>query len=290
MESMSRFQPDLPLQLARCVLVLIFTLTAGTSRSQSVEEPDLAQIYGDKSFVSIATGTRQPTSRAPSAATVITAEEIKASGFVDLDEVLETVPGFHVSRSQNYTPLYVIRGIKHPYTDPHVLMLINGIPVTSAFFGERGNHWGWHSLPVENIARVEVVRGPGSALYGADAFAGVINVITKTSDDIAGNRLGVIAGSFDTYGTWWQYGGRRGDLSISAYLQAGTTKGPRGIVAEDFQTSLDPSPAHYGFRATLLINAPSTSSPTATPAMRRAATCSCEESGVSHLAGRSALN
>lgn len=235
---MSSFQACFPL-MVRCVLVLIVAVTAGVSRSQPVEEPDLAQIYGDKGFVSIATGTRQPISRAPSTATVITAEEIKASGFVDLDEVLESVPGFHVSRTQNYTPLYVVRGIKRPFSDPHVLMLVNGIPVTSAFQGERGIHWGWHSMPVENIARVEVVRGPGSALYGADAFAGVINVITKTADDIAGHRLGAIAGSFDTYGGWWQYGGRIGDVSIAAHVQAGTTKGPREIVTEDFQTSLD---------------------------------------------------
>jgi iron complex outermembrane receptor protein len=118
-------------------------------------------------------------------------------------------------------------------------MLVNGIPITSAFFGERGIHWGWHSMPVENIARIEVVRGPGSALYGADAFAGVINIITKTADDIAGHRLGAIAGSFDTYGGWWQYGGRLGDVSIAAHVQAGTTKGPREIVTEDFQTPLD---------------------------------------------------
>jgi outer membrane receptor for ferrienterochelin and colicins len=236
---MSRFEAHLPVQAVRCAVMLIVSMAAGVSWSQSVEEPDLAQIYGDKGFVSIATGTRQPTSRAPSTATVVTAEEIKAAGLVDLDEVLDTVPGFHVSRTTNYTPHYAMRGIKHPFSDPHVLMLVNGIPVTSAFQGERGLHWGWHSMPVENIARVEVVRGPGSALYGADAFAGVINIITKTADDVAGHRLGALAGSFETYGAWWQYGGRRGDVSIAAYVQAGTTDGPRGIVAEDFQTALD---------------------------------------------------
>jgi iron complex outermembrane receptor protein len=118
-------------------------------------------------------------------------------------------------------------------------MLVNGVPVTSVYFGDRGAYWGWNGLPVENIARIEVVRGPGSALYGADAFAGVINIITKTADDINGNRLGVIAGSFDTYSAWWQYGKHYGDLSVEAYLQAGTTGGTKSIVAEDFQTSLD---------------------------------------------------
>lgn len=252
---MSRFQADLTVPMVRCALVLTIAVAAGASRAQSVEEPDLAQIYGDKGFVSIATGTRQPTSRAPSAATVITAEEIKASGFVDLDDVLETVPGFHVSRTTNYTPMYVVRGIKHSFNDPHVLMLVNGIPVTSAFQGDRGLHWGWHSMPVENIARVEVVRGPGSALYGADAFAGVVNVITKTADDVAGHRLGAIAGSLDTYGAWWQYGARRGGVEIAAYMQAGKTKGPNGIVAEDFQTTLDRAAGTQLSRAPGPVNA-----------------------------------
>jgi iron complex outermembrane receptor protein len=73
-------------------------------------------------------------------------------------------------------------------------MLVNGLPVTTSFAGNRGNVWG--GLPIENVARIEVIRGPGSALYGADAFAGVINIITKTAADINGSQFGVRAGSF----------------------------------------------------------------------------------------------
>lgn len=114
--------------------------------------------------------SRQPVRRAPSTATVITAEDIEASGAVDLDEVLETVPGVHVSRSYfSYKPIYVFRGV-HGVTNPHVLMLLNGIPVTNLYHGDRGQFWGWNGLPLENIQRIEVVRGPGSALYGSDAF------------------------------------------------------------------------------------------------------------------------
>ena len=57
-------------------------------------------------------------------------------------------------------------------------MLINGIPITNLFQGDRNLVWG--GMPVEAISRIEVIRGPGSALYGADAFAGVINIVTKT--------------------------------------------------------------------------------------------------------------
>jgi outer membrane cobalamin receptor len=131
------------------------------------DEEDLAQSYGEQPYVTIATGTRQATARAPAITTVITAADIAAMGAIDLDDVLETVPGVHVSRfTQGFSPAYVIRGVNLG-SNPQVLMLINGVPITKLYAGNRGNIWGGY--PVENIARVEIIRGPGSALYGADA-------------------------------------------------------------------------------------------------------------------------
>ncbi|HEX7634422.1 MAG TPA: TonB-dependent receptor plug domain-containing protein, partial [Noviherbaspirillum sp.] len=76
------------------------------------DEDDLTLVYGDKSTISIATGSQQQLRRAPAVATVITAEDIQAMGVSDLDDVFEMVPGMHVSRSaNNYSPIYVIRGI-----------------------------------------------------------------------------------------------------------------------------------------------------------------------------------
>jgi len=161
------------------------------------EEEDLAQVFGDQALVSIATGAKQPLSRAPGVASVITAADIEAMGATDLDEVLESVPGLHVARSsQGYSPVYVVRGVNLGF-NPQVLVLINGIPLTTVYAGNRGNLWGGY--PIENIARVEVLRGPGSALYGADAVAGVINIITKTAQDIDGTRLGARTGTFHTH-------------------------------------------------------------------------------------------
>lgn len=195
------------------------------------EEEDLSLAYGDKSFVSIASGSPQPTARAPSVATVITAEDIAAIGAADLDEVLETVPGLHVARSPAaYNPIYIIRGISTQY-NPQVLMLINGIPITGVFVGDRSNIWG--GMPVENIARIEVIRGPGSALYGADAFSGVINIITKNSTDLNGTEPGARVGSFDSWDTWVQHGGKWGGLDAAAYLRKGSTNGQRQIISSD---------------------------------------------------------
>lgn len=205
--------------------------------AQSSDEDELAMSYGDKSFVSIATGSRVPVTRAPAVATVITTEDIAAIGATDLDDILETVPGLHVSReTQLYAPVYVIRGINIGF-NPQVLLLINGVPQTTVYTGNRGGGWG--GLPVENIARVEVIRGPGSALYGADAFSGVINVITKTGAEIDGTQVGVRAGSFNTKDGWMLHGGKWGAVDVAGYLRVGSTDGSRRTIRADAQTALD---------------------------------------------------
>ncbi len=166
--------------------LLAVALVSGAMGASASEEEDLAKVYGGEGFISIATGRQQPLSRAPAVATVITAEEIEAMGATNLDEVLESVAGLHVSLSSTrFSPIYSIRGIRTA-TNPEVLMLINGVPITQLNLGGRGEQ---NSLPVNSIERVEVIRGPGSAVYGADAFAGVINVITKTAADIHGTEI-----------------------------------------------------------------------------------------------------
>jgi iron complex outermembrane receptor protein len=88
-------------------------------------------------------------------------------------------------------------------------------------------------MPIENIARIEVIRGPGSALYGADAFSGVINIITKTSEDIDGFEAGVRAGSFNSRDVWAQYGGEQGNYDVSGYLRVGSTDGQKSTISVD---------------------------------------------------------
>lgn len=225
---------------ALCALVVLAWIGAATA--QPSEEEDLALVYGDKSTISIATGSQQPISRAPAVASVITAQDIKAMGATDLDQALESVPGLHVS---GFNPIYSFRGI-FTKNNPQVLMLVNGIPITNVFAGDRSQVWG--GMPLENVARIEVIRGPGSALYGADAFSGVINVITKTAADINGTEYGVRAGSFNTKDAWIQHGGKLGSLDAAFYLRAGHSDGQKGIIQQDAQTPLD---AIFGTQASL---------------------------------------
>ena len=214
-------------------LALIVSATA----AHATEEEDLSLVYGDKSTISIVTGGQLPIARAPAVASVITARDIEAMGATDLDQALESVPGLHVSMLNiGLKPIYSFRGIFTGY-NPEVLMLVNGIPITSAYQGDRGIVWG--GMPLENVARIEVIRGPGSALYGADAFAGVINVITKTAADIDGTQFGLRAGSFNSRDAWIQHGGKLGVLDAAFYLAAGKTDGQKNIIENDAQTAWD---------------------------------------------------
>jgi iron complex outermembrane receptor protein len=213
---------------------------AGVAWSETIlEEEDLALAYGDKNFVSIATGTKQLLRKAPSTASVITAEDIAAMGARTLSEVLEAVPGMHVSRSRlitSYPPSYGMRGILSD-SAPHVLTMINGIPRTSVYLGNPDEFPV--ELPIENIARIEVIRGPGSAVYGADAFAGTVNIITKTAGEISGSSFGVRAGSFDTWDSWLQHGSKQGALEIATFLKIGSTNGQQRTVRTDAQSGID---------------------------------------------------
>lgn len=230
---------------SRIYLAILLMMFALPVLGQS-EEESLARAYGGEDFVSIATGRRQPIVLAPAVASVITAADIDAIGATDLDEVLETVPGLHVARSViALNPVYVVRGIFSSF-NPQVLVLINGIPITNLFQGDRNQVWG--GMPVNDIARIEIIRGPGSAIYGADAFAGVINIITKTADDIAGTEVGARAGSFDTKDAWLLHGGRWSGTDVALSLEFHETEGDNEIIESDAQRVFD---ALFGTKASL---------------------------------------
>ena len=205
----------------------------------------------------VASGTRTPVSRAASTVTVITRDDIQAIGATDIDQVLETVPGLHVTRSdQAYFPKYIFRGITSAY-NAETLLMINGIPVKTLFSGTRSHVWA--GMPVKAIERIEVIRGPGSALYGADAFAGVINIITRNGNDIQENEDGIRAGSFDTWGAWVQQHATLGDTSLGLVAEYQDTNGQHQTVPADAQTyfdsltgtqaSLAPGPVNTGYQA-----------------------------------------
>ncbi len=163
-----------------------------------------------------ATGYSKPSRLAPSVATVITAAEIKEMGATTIFEALESVPGLHVYPMQNLNaPAFSIRGI-HTGQGQEVLVLRNGQPIKDSGVG---NVPGSFRAPVANIARIEVIRGPGSAVHGADAFAGVINIITKDAHEIGGIDVGGRMGSFNSNSAWLQYGKKYADWEVAFNLE-----------------------------------------------------------------------
>ena len=228
------------------VILVIATSVPIEVDGQIEDEEDLVSAYGDEEIISLATGRSQPISRAPAVATVITAKDIEEMGATNLDQVLESVPGVHVSRSSGrFSPVISIRGI-HTNRNPQVLMLVNGVPITRAFLGDRGVR---PTLPIAGIERVEIVRGPGSAIFGADAFAGVINVITKDAANINGAEGGVRYGSFDSKDAWALYGGRWGELDVAFTVEYHRSDGDSDrIIATDTQSLFD---AAFGTNASL---------------------------------------
>jgi iron complex outermembrane receptor protein len=192
--------------------------------------------------VKVATGTLQSAARAPAVTSVITAQDIEAMGARDLDAVLESLPGLHVNRNYiGHNPQYTLRGTP---SDVQILMLVNGISIDTLYTGGRNYVWG--GMPVSQIARIEVIRGPGSAVYGADAFVGVINIITKNRDDIDGTEVGARYGSNHTYDAWMLHGTRWGAIDVAAMLEYQSTDGDNPWIASDGQTAIDRQLAIFG--------------------------------------------
>ena len=219
-----------------CCLFVVLPIVTSAEDQLSESDLDGLSIYADEDFISIATGISQPIAKAPAVASVITARDIKSLGATDIDQILETVPGLHVSRSTIYNPLYNFRGIQSDF-NPQVLVLINGVPLSNLFHGDRNLIWG--GMPVEAISRIEVIRGPGSALYGADAFAGVINIVTKGFSELEEPSVGARYGSYGLTDLWATGRTTVGEVQLSGILEVHKTDGSNEIVVSDAQTILD---------------------------------------------------
>jgi iron complex outermembrane receptor protein len=218
----------------------ISVMGGGETLAEEPIEEDVEQVYGrDEDTISIATGYRKPLDLAPSVATVITEDEIQAIGATTLGQVIETVAGIHVSTTNAVDSVVTVRGITS-----RVLVLLNNVPVAQGLFVNAFAQLD--NIHINDIERIEVIRGPGSAVYGADAFAGVINIVTKTSKDINGTEVGARAGSFDTYDGWFLHGGEYGGFDVALSVSGRTTDGFGATIEADAQTAFD---ALFGTRA-----------------------------------------
>lgn len=194
---------------------------------------ELAQIE-----VTIATGNTTPLDKAPSSASVIYARDIEAIGARTLDDVLELIPGLHVGVSSlsRLDSVYYFRGL-HTGFNSQVLLMLNGVPIQNAVQGGRPTLF---RFPAKGIERVEVIRGPGSAVYGADAYAGVINIITKDISAISNESLGVELGSFNSQHYNFNGATQWNAVNISLVMSYQKTDGDsERRITQDLQSTFD---------------------------------------------------
>jgi iron complex outermembrane receptor protein len=178
-------------------------------------EPDLfdpamddeSMLFMDIPSVYSASKYEQSVSDAPAWVTVITADEITKYGYRTLDDILESVQGFYTTNDRNYNYAGA-RGFGRPGDyNTRLLMLLDGVRTNEALGG--GASIGREFLvDVDLIDRVEVTRGPGSSLYGTNAFLGVINVVTKRGRDLQALEVAGSYGRHDTKEGRISYGER----------------------------------------------------------------------------------
>ncbi len=218
--------------------ILVLATCPVTTNAQDLAALSLEELMSLQ--VSIATGTPKPLAKAPAVASIITADELAAMGVQDIDEALELVPSLHVSHgSFIYASRYFIRGIVSTY-NPHTLVLINGIPQTSLFTGDRGQRMMARAgFPVKMVERIEIIRGPGSAVYGADAFAGVINIITKAPEDLEGGEASLAYGSFDSGYSFLRQAAKLGPVQGVVSVAYDRSNGDDPTIDADQQSNLD---------------------------------------------------
>ena len=146
----------------------------------------------------------QKISQAAAAIFVITQEDIRRSGATNIPDVLRMAPGLNVAQMNANNWAVSARGFNSQFADK-LLVLVDGRAVYTPLFG--GVNWDTQDVPLENIERIEVIRGPGATLWGANAVNGVINIITKKASETQGVMLVAGGGTQTQAMTTAQYGG-----------------------------------------------------------------------------------
>jgi outer membrane receptor for ferrienterochelin and colicins len=195
----------------------------------SIEELRTVQI----TTVTAASKYEQKVTEAPASISVITADDIRKFGYRTLADILRSVRSFYVTYDRNYS-YYGVRGFSRPGDfNTRILLMVDGHRMNDNIYDQAplGTEF---QLDVDLIERIEIIRGPGSSLYGSNAFFGVINVVTKSGKDLVGTELAASAGSFETYAGRVTYGARGPDgnflLSGSGY----DSKGPHRLSYPEF--------------------------------------------------------
>ncbi len=212
------------MHLVRHKLSAAFFLALGSLTQAGEADPVITEDYflGEIPVVLSASRLAQPVSESPAAMTVIDRATIEASGAINIPDVLRLAPGFQVSHisGQNLTAQY------HGFADQNpkrMQVLIDGRSVYHSAFG--GVHWDSLPITLNDIERIEVLRGSNAAAYGSNAFMGVVNIVTRKASRDRGHELTALTGYQGTRSLEWRFGDRIGDLDYRLSLGAFETDG-----------------------------------------------------------------
>ena len=217
----------------RSLVVLLLSLPVWSQE----HSPDLTtQSVEDLMNVEVTSASKkeQKMSQVASAMFVITPEDIRRSGATNIPDLLRMVPGLDVAQINSNTWAISARGFNHELGDK-LLVLVDGRTVYSPT--NAGVTWDAQDVPLEDIERIEVIRGPGGTVWGANAVNGVINIITKKAGDTPGALLSGGGGTqYRGFGTA-QYGGKLGgDFTyriFTKYLNQAASPDPLGDSSYD---------------------------------------------------------
>jgi len=197
------------------LLLVIFSAFAGADSSTAVDpnnngrglfELPFEEVM-DMEVISVTRTKGQNVFTSPAAIYVITQEDIRRSGLRSIPELLRLAPGVQVSRIRADQWAISIRGFTERFSDK-LLVQIDGRTIYNMVFS--GVLWEIQDYVLEDIERIEVIRGPGASLWGANAVNGIINIITKKAKDTQGGYFNGGGGNFDAIGSL-RYGGKAGE-------------------------------------------------------------------------------
>jgi iron complex outermembrane recepter protein len=217
--------------------VLLASLAIAISTGSAYAEEDEGLFFGRIPVVYSASRMPQSQSETPNFVTVIDREMIRATGARELSDLLRLVPGFQVtSRNLEIPARVTFHGLSNEDYSPRLQVLIDGRSQYSALFGS-GVNWDLLPVAIENIERIEVVRGSNVAAYGTNAFLGVVNIITMDASQTRGTTVISTSGSRGVSDQLIRFGDKIGDASLRLTYQGQADSGIRFIP----QGSSDPN-------------------------------------------------
>jgi len=264
----------IPKGLCFCCLFLFpsFFLKAQVTVSSKSSTPDSAKVISKLSEFSLedlmnikvvtASGSEQTITDAPSTIRVITAQQIQERGYEQLEDALRDVEGIDLVHLGGYMPTIIYFRGMYGAENLRTLLLIDGIRENNMV---GTNDLAGPAYSLHNVERIEIIWGPASALYGADAFGGVINIITKKGADMNGLHYEKAQGTFNTTEEKVMLGAKKNDFDISFAGSLYSTDGPRYANRDPYYTGafVDKAWSFYGniiqtcgkFKTTLSVRA-----------------------------------